>query len=268
MIMSTDNNLSDKKNSYNNHAGTDPNRYANFQSVEETEEISKYNLKKDSKFHLPKLKVNVSKWERIIMVTAGSYLLYKALTAKNKGISQSITGGTLLLRGVSGYCPLYDAVGKIADSKSSNVNIRTSIFIDKPVNEVYDFWRKLENLPKFMSHLSSVKEVDSQKSEWTAKGPAGVGQVSWEAEILIEERGKTLSWHSLPGSTINNAGKVVFKPSGNGTLLDVTISYHAPLGAAGEKIAQFLNPYFENIVTGDIENLKTHLEQNNAGVLN
>jgi len=56
------------------------------------------------------------------------------------------------------------------------------------------------------------------------------------------------------------AGKVVFRPSGKGTEIIVTISYHAPLGIAGEGAAKLLNPYFEKLVKDDIMNFKTYLE--------
>lgn len=241
------------------HSGTDPNRYASITSPDEANFFT--NDKHNGKSLIPGLKVNISTVERIAMVAAGSYILYKALSGPKKSIPQSIAGGTMLLRGVSGYCPVYDAVDKSGKLSGRNVNIRTSITVARPVNEVYEFWRKLENLPLFMKHLESVNELDNLKSEWTAKGPGGIGTLRWKAEILMDEPGRVLSWHSLPGSTIDNAGKVVFSETGtNQTDLDVTISYHAPLGLAGEAAAKLLNPIFERMVKSDIENFKTHIE--------
>ncbi|WP_245569864.1 SRPBCC family protein [Flavobacterium soli] len=239
-------------------SGTDPNRYANF-SEEDCNKILNQNCPKDS--IIPGVKVNVSTVERILMVAAGGYLLCKGLSGKNKSAAQSIAGTTMLARGITGYCPMYDMAGKTNFLKSSNVNIRTSVQIGLPVHEVYDFWRNLENLPKFMKHLEKVEEKNSVTSHWTAKGPGGIGTISWDANILMDEPGKMLSWHSLPGSTVDNAGKILFKENGTGgTELDVTISYHAPLGVAGETAAKWLNPYFEKIVKDDIQNLKSFLE--------
>lgn len=219
--------------------------------------VSKHNQACNSK---PLLKNNVSKLERILMVTSGAYLLYNALSKENKSMTQASAGGAMLLRGISGYCPVYDAADHLMHDKASNVNIRVNSVIDKPVSEVYAFWRNLENLPKFMNHLQSVKSLSSTTSEWTAKGPGGIGQLSWKAEIIKDEKDKLLSWNSIEGSTIKNAGKVVFKSKGNATELDVTISYHAPLGIAGESAAKLLNPYFEKLVKDDISNLKVYLE--------
>jgi uncharacterized membrane protein len=208
----------------------------------------------------PFLKTNVSTFERILMITSGAYLVYNGLSNNNKNISKASVGGAMLLRGISGYCPVYDAAGHLINDKASNVNIRVNSVINKPVSEVYSFWRNLENLPKLMSHLDSVKNRSANISQWTVKGPAGIGKISWEAEIIKDEKDKLLSWNSLENSSIKNAGKVVFKSKGNATEIDVTISYHAPLGIAGESAAKLLNPYFEKLVKDDISNLKVYLE--------
>ena len=241
-------------------SGTDPNRYSSKHTVAKAELLSQPTTPLKAKT-ASGLNVNVGRIERMLMVAAGGYLLYRGLTGSKKNVAQSIAGTTMLARGISGYCPVYDAVENAGSMKSTNVNIRTSIRIDKPVHEVYAFWRKLENLPAFMNHLESVTEKDTMHSHWVAKGPAGIGTVSWDAEILMDEKNRILSWHSLPYSTVDNAGKVVFKESNNGgTELDVTISYHAPFGVAGESAAKFLNPYFEKMVKKDIESLKLFLE--------
>ncbi|REG91656.1 SRPBCC family protein [Flavobacterium aquicola] len=207
-----------------------------------------------------KTKNNVSALERIVMIASGAYILYNGLSQKDKSLTQSGVGGAMLLRGLSGYCPVYDAVDHLKNAKVHNVNIRVNTVINKSISEVYAFWRNLENLPKFMNHLQSVKSINHTISEWTAKGPAGIGRLVWKAEIIKDEKEKILSWKSLLDSSIDNAGKVIFKPKGKATELEVTISYRAPLGVAGESAAKLLNPYFEKIVNDDILNLKQYLE--------
>lgn len=83
-------------------SGTDPNRYA---SVSNTKEADSY-LHKNKKSIVPGLRVNVSKTERVIMIAAGAYLLYRALKKKDskpKKIAEGVTAGTMLFRGISGY---------------------------------------------------------------------------------------------------------------------------------------------------------------------
>jgi hypothetical protein len=99
-------------------SGTDPNRYASVSNVDEADEY----LHKNKKSIIPGLRVNVSKTERILMIAAGSYLLYKALKKKdNKKYKEGIAGGTMLFRGISGYCPAYDALDKSGIVKGKNL---------------------------------------------------------------------------------------------------------------------------------------------------
>lgn len=207
-----------------------------------------------------KNKTNVSTLERILMITSGAYLAYKGASKENRSLGEISAGGAMLIRGISGYCPLYDAINHLKNDKASNINIRISSLINKPVSEVYAFWRDFENLPKFMTHLKSIEPINYTTSIWTAKGPAGIGQLSWKAEIVHDEKDRLISWNSLPDSTVKNAGKVIFKSKGNATEIDVTISYRAPFGIAGESSAKLLNPYFEKLVQADIMNFKSYLE--------
>lgn len=239
-------------------SGTDPNRYATISNPKEAESF----LHKRKKSIIPGLRVNVSTTERILMIAAGSYLLYRALKKNdNKKVMEGITAGTMLFRGISGYCPAYDALSHTKALKGGNVSITTSLTVNRPVDEVYSAWRQLENLPLFMKHLHSVMVLDNYTSEWKARIPGGLGTISWKAEILMDEPNELLSWHSMPGSTIDNAGKVRFRDKGNSTEIDVTISYHAPLGVAGEAAAKLLNPVFENMVRNDVESFIEYMEQ-------
>ena len=155
-------------------------------------------------------------------------------------------------------------------SSTPAVNIRTGLIVNKPKDEVYAFWRKLENLPLFMKHLASVTEIDSRHSHWEAALP-GIGKVKWNAEIVKEEPGSMIGWQSIPNAMINNAGKVVFHDAlgGQGTELEVVISYHPPAGELGAKIAKVLTPVFEKIIRQDIMNFKEYIEtKHNTGTTN
>jgi len=239
-------------------SGTDPNRYA---SVSNNTEADSY-LYKGKKSIVPGFRVNVGKTERIIMIAAGSYLLYRALTKNDKQkTAEAVSAGTMLFRGVTGYCPAYDAINRTGVMEGNNIKISTSFTVNKPVSEVYAAWRNLENLPFFMTHIKSITPLNQYVSEWTAALPNVPGaEVSWKAEILMDEPGELLSWHSMPGSTIDNAGKIYFTAIGDATEVNVLISYRAPLGKPGELAAKLLNPMFERMVENDIKNFKEYME--------
>lgn len=205
--------------------------------------------------------VNVDNNERLLSVTLGAFFLTRGL--KKVSILSTLLGGYLIYRGVSGHCPMYSQLqrNKYTD-KPESVNIQTTLIVNKPKQEVYDFWRKLENLPLFMKHLKSVKEVDEKRSHWEANVPGNLTTISWDAEIVKEEEGKLISWKSLPGATVENAGKVDFQDSlgDQGTELRVVITYRPPAGKVGTGIAWLLNPVFRKMIENDIVNFKQYIE--------
>lgn len=211
--------------------------------------------------------VNVGQTERMISVGLGAFLLSSGLgnltSHPIKGLLRTVIGGALLYRGASGHCPVYASMGKTKGvGHTPAINIRTGLIVNKPKDEVYAFWRKLENLPLFMKHLASVTEIDEKHSHWEAEIPGGIGRVKWNAEIVKEEQGSLIGWQSIPNSTINNAGKVTFKEAlgGQGTELEVVISYHPPAGELGAGIAKSLNPVLEKMIRQDIMNFKDYIE--------
>lgn len=206
--------------------------------------------------------VNVSNTERIASVLAGSYFAYRSLKNKPKNLTALAAAGMLIYRGVSGHCPAYEATGKTSLLNStSSIDIETSVIVNRPIDTVYSFWRRLENLPLFMTHLKSVNQKEDGKSDWEAYIPGGLGSIHWEAEITHEMPGELIAWQSLEGATIENGGDVTFYDIGAlGTRIDVKINYRAPMGMAGEKLASLFNSTFERMIRKDIVNFKQYVE--------
>jgi len=86
-------------------------------------------------------------------------------------------------------------------SGDRGIHVRESVRIEKPINELYRFWRAFENLPRFMTNLESVTDLGNERSRWVAKCPAGL-TVQWEAEIINEVENQVIRWRSLPDSDV------------------------------------------------------------------
>ncbi|WP_342647810.1 SRPBCC family protein [Mucilaginibacter sp. CSA2-8R] len=209
--------------------------------------------------------INLEWPERYISIAAGVKISLSGLknifSSPFSSILKVGAGGYLITRGITGHCELYTQMGKNS-TEPVNVNIRSSFTINKPRQAVYDFWRQLDNLPKFMSHLQSVEVIDNKRSHWVLKLPVDIAKVSWDAEIVNDEPGYAIGWSSLPGSTIDNAGKVRFKDAegGQGTIVDVVISYTPPAGGVGTALGNVLNPLFKKMVDDDVRNFKQYMD--------
>jgi uncharacterized membrane protein len=62
---------------------------------------------------LPKTKVNVSQTERLISAFGGGALTFYGITRKDwLGVGLALAGSAFVLRGATGYCPIYKQLQK------------------------------------------------------------------------------------------------------------------------------------------------------------
>jgi uncharacterized membrane protein len=138
--------------------------------------------------------------------------------------------------------------------------LEKSITIDLPAAEIYQFWRRFENLPRFMNHLASVTQMSNGTSHWVAKTSRG-RELEWDAELIEDKPNEMISWRSLEGADLDNAGSVWFIPSpGGGTVVKVAMKYSPTGGKLGAAIAKVFGDDAEQQVAEDLVRLKKLLE--------
>ena len=139
-----------------------------------------------------------------------------------------------------------------------------SVTINRPVEELFRFWRNFENLPRFMGHLESVKVLSDRRSHWVVKGPAGT-RFEWDAEIHNEKPNELIAWRSLNGE-VNHAGTVLFRPiaDGKATEVRVELRYEPPAGALGTAVAKLFGEEPSQQVAEDLRRFKQVMEMSEA----
>jgi uncharacterized membrane protein len=215
---------------------------------------------------------NLSELERWASIAAGTGLAIYGLTRlKSAGWLYAGVGGLLLRRGVTAHCDVYEAVGmntagtrgdtRAALRGSRGVNVLESVTINRPVADLYRFWRNLENLPQFMRHLESVEKATDTISHWRAQGPAGT-TVEWDAEIYNEIPNKLIAWRSLEGADVVSAGSVNFDEAaaGRGARVTVHLQYSPPGGKVGAAVAKLFGRDAETEIREDLRRFKQLLE--------
>jgi uncharacterized membrane protein len=206
--------------------------------------------------------------ERWISIIAGSALLLRATTRRS--LSLALAGGILVYRGAAGHWPFTELFGLSASDDrrhrrtsvphETGIKIERSVVINKTPEELYRFWRDLENLPRFMSQLDEVRRLDDKRSHWKLKTVAGA-TLEWDAEIINEVPNELLAWRSLPASDIDHAGSVHFEPAPQGgTKVRVVMEYRPPAGKVGAEIARLIGQDPAQILEKDLYQLKQMLE--------
>jgi uncharacterized membrane protein len=210
---------------------------------------------------------NISDIEKWISVAVGTALsLYGIGRARKNGWMIAAFGGMLVERGMTGHCRIYEAFGlntagtgddtRRALGGAAGVSVEESVVINRPVEEIYRFWRNLENLPRFMQHLESVERVTDTLSRWHAKGPGGT-TVEWTAEIINDVPYKLIGWRSIEGSDVVSAGSVHFEETGSGrTGVRVKMQYSPPGGKIGAAVAKLLGRDAATEIREDLQRFK------------
>jgi uncharacterized membrane protein len=183
----------------------------------------------------------------VVGVTALDYMVGQELSRSGNGSSKGHRMG--------------QGQRAVRAQKSGRVQVTKAITINRPVNEIYGFWRNFQNLPRFMDHLESVQVLDDRRSRWKAKAPAGT-TVEWEAEINEDRPDQLISWRSLPDATVTNAGAVRFSPApGNrGTEIIVDMRYDPPGGIIGAAFAKLFGEEPNQQVEDDLRRFKQVIE--------
>ena len=177
--------------------------------------------------------------------TTAALAMVAGVTALDVICNQELDRGRGMRRGASMY----------------GVPVERVVTISRSPEECYSFWRKLENLPRFMQHLEAVHVADDKRSHWVAKAPAGT-KVEWDAEITEDRPNQLLAWRTLEGADVPNGGTVRFEsaPPGRGTIVRVTLQYDPPAGRLGSVVAKLFGEEPDQQVRDDLRRFKQLME--------
>lgn len=140
------------------------------------------------------------------------------------------------------------------------INFQKTITVNRPVQEVFSFWRHLENLPRFMKRVQAVTSNGGNITHWVIKTNGTT--LEWDAETIEARPNEVLSWQSLPAADVDNAGSVWFRPApGNrGTIVKVSLKYAPPLGKTAVKLAKLFGNDPEGTMEDDLLRFKSLIE--------
>lgn len=208
--------------------------------------------------------------DSLLTLAGGSALVLMGVGRRSKfGMLMALIGGGMVYRAFNNNARDYAAkmsLDKGTPTQMSiphgeGIRVDKTIAIDKSPEELYRFWRRLDSLPLFMNHLESVTPLDATHSRWVAKAPAGM-RVDWDAEIINEVENELISWRSVEGSDVPNAGSVHFAPTpnGRGTRVHVVLRYNPPAGKLGALFAKLFGEEPNQTVAEDLWRFKNLME--------
>lgn len=163
----------------------------------------------------------------IVMVLQRIPRLSRVIDARRK---LSILGGVMSAAlGISYLFRDRNMKGKkqtaFAENASQNIHITRAITVTQPVEAVYQFWRRLTNLPQVIDYIESVYVIGNTLTRWTLNPDP---KTEFDVETYIDIPNSMISWRSLPEAPIQNAGSVRLQPVDGGTKVQLTLEIMTP----------------------------------------
>src|SRR4051794_38222284 len=93
-----------------------------------------------------------------------------------------------------------DATDTLIEPKGDTL-IGRAVTINRPLPELFAYWRDFANLPTFMDNVVSISPIDDRRSHWVVKAPGGK-TVEWDSVITEESENSFIAWASEPGADV------------------------------------------------------------------
>ena len=150
---------------------------------------------------------------------------------------------------------------QLSNGNNQGIHAKASCIVNSTPEEVYQFWRNFENLPRFMRHVDSVTEMGDGRSHWKVKGPAGM-EVEWVATIIADVPNEVITWRTLENADVDHAGAVRFERAagGRGTIVRVNIEYNPVGGVIGATVAKLFGEEPQQQLDDDMRRFKQMIE--------
>jgi uncharacterized membrane protein len=178
---------------------------------------------------------------------------YGYLRGGLKGMIYAVLGGALFARATTNQ-----ELAKLGGGQG--ILIEKTIHIAAPVEQVFAYWRNLENMPQWMSHVREVRYQGGDRYHWVVDGPAGA-PVEWDSELLNVVENREMTWRSVEGSQVDNTGRVRFEPDNEGSRIIVQLRYMPPGGVIGHVVAKAFGVDPKSHMDDDLNRMKSTIER-------
>jgi uncharacterized membrane protein len=128
--------------------------------------------------------------------------------------------------------------------------------VETPMELVWSLWSDLEQMPRWMKWIDSVKilEDNPELSRW--KLATGGLEFSWLSRILKITPYQVIEWESVDG--LPNRGAIRFYDRGESSVVKLTVAYAIPGWLGRLMDGLFLGRVVESTIQADLERFKEY----------
>jgi uncharacterized membrane protein len=220
-------------------------------------------------------RINVGQAERVASAVVGGAML--ALGLRRPGLGSALLGllgGGLLVRGVSGHCPVYSRLGSDTAHGGSTAGAQSllgaaaeeqeqerTITIGRPAEELFRAWQSSEVQARIMAHFASISGDEGGRLGWRVRTPLG-RMLSFSTEPSEKQEHERLVWRSTPDSELTSVWTLQLRkaPRDYGTELTLRLRVEPTGGLVPHMLSKLLGMPTRVVLERALRNFKALVE--------
>ena len=194
---------------------------------------------------------------RLAAVAGGAALLaWRTRDQRATGLARALGAVCLALAS----WPLVEASVRLNGGRKRRLDVRSSVEIARPVADVFDFFKDLENLPLVIRAVTAVYDSQDGHSHWVVRSRRGVA-LEWDAVTTKYVPRSVIGFESVPGGPVEVSTTLRFVPlAADRTRLDVDVVYRTLHTELSDAIRALLSRRPSRRMQIDLENTRTYIE--------
>src|SRR5215813_5650176 len=137
--------------------------------------------------------------------------------------------------------------------------IVASVTIQRPVENVFAFYRDFRNLPSFLGDVMAVEPTGPATSRWTIEGPFGI-RVQWTTEVTEERTNELIRYETATSSATKTHWEIYFSPGAEPGETQVREVMKAPGGRFAMDALALIGKFPANEVSASLHRFKQLME--------
>ena len=138
-----------------------------------------------------------------------------------------------------------------------------AVTIQRPVEEVFSFYRDFTNLPAFLGDVMAVEPIGPATSRWTVQVPLGI-RVKWTVKVTEERKNQLIRFETVTAPGLRTHWEIHFSPGPGAGQTEVREVMNVPLGMLGRAALALIGKFPAGEVHSNLHRLKQVLEEGSA----
>lgn len=144
-------------------------------------------------------------------------------------------------------------------TSSGKNQIEATVTIQRPVSEVFAFYRDFKNLPSFLGDVMEIEPTGPATSRWTIEGPFGI-RAHWTVEVTEERTNELIRYETATSSASKTHWEIYFSPGTDSGETQVREVMKAPGGRLVMDALALIGKFPAQEVSANLHRFKQFME--------